>query len=107
MPDVVVADSVVEEVANPIVDDVSPPSPAAGADAQQCFKMIAIIMDNLMGLVNPDGEVYTRLSRAANIANGGLFRHLLYIMDFVYYVLFVYYSDFFIITFYCIIFLMT
>lgn len=107
MPDVVVADSVVEEVANPIVDDVSPPSPAAGADAQQRFKMIAIIMVNLMGLVNSDDEVYTRLSRAANIGSGDLFRHLLYIMDFVYAVLFVHYSYILIITFYYIIFLMT
>lgn len=47
--------------------------------------MIAFLLYDLMGLVNPNGEVYIGLSRTADIARGGLFRRLLYIMDFVYY----------------------
>lgn len=34
------------------------------------LSMIAVIMDNLMGLVNPDGEVYTLAPHATNIARG-------------------------------------
>lgn len=41
--------------------------------------MIVIIMDNLMGMVHPYGEVYNGLSRAAHIAHDGLFRHYCYL----------------------------
>lgn len=51
------------------IDNVSPPSPA-DTDNQQCLHMIAVIMDSLMGLVNPDVKVCTGLSRAAHIARG-------------------------------------
>lgn len=37
-------------------DDVSPPH---DADDAQHMQMITIIMDSIMGLVNPEGEVYT------------------------------------------------
>ena len=40
----------------------------ADVDGKQCMQMIAVIMDNLMSLVNPDGEVFTGLSREAHIA---------------------------------------
>lgn len=53
------------------IDDVSPPPPTADVDDQQRLQMIAIIMDNLMGLVNLDDEVYTELARAAHIACKG------------------------------------
>lgn len=53
------------------MDDVSPPPPAVDVDAQHRLQMIAVIIDNLMGLVNPYGEVYTGLSRAAYIAHEG------------------------------------
>lgn len=52
------------------VDKVSSSPLASDADAQQRLQMIAVIMDNLMGLVNPNGEVYTGLSRAADITHG-------------------------------------
>lgn len=50
-------------------DDVlSPPPP--DTDDQERLQMVALIMDNLMGLKNPDGELFTRLSRTAHIARG-------------------------------------
>lgn len=68
------------------VDDVLPLPPPIDSDDQRCLQMIVVIINNRMGLVNPDGEVFTGLSRATNIAHGGLFRH-----DCYFYVLFVYY----------------
>lgn len=47
-------------------DDMSPPP--YGVDDQQLMQMISVIMDNIMGLVNLDGEVYTLISQAAHIA---------------------------------------
>lgn len=38
---------------------------------QQCLQMIIVIIDNLMGLVSPDGEVFTKLLQATHIARGG------------------------------------
>lgn len=52
-----------------LVDDMSlPPPPSADADDQQRLQMIAVVMDNLMGLVNLDCDSFTRLSRATHIA---------------------------------------
>ena len=44
-------------------------SPAGDHDSHLQF--IAVHLDNLMGLVNPDGEIYTGLARLADIARGG------------------------------------
>ncbi|CAL5193590.1 unnamed protein product [Lathyrus oleraceus] len=52
-------------------DDVSPPPPTANVDDHQHLQMIAVIMDNLMDLVNPNGEVYIGLARIAHGARGG------------------------------------
>lgn len=56
-------------------DDVGPSDdmllPSPGVADQHCLQMIAIIMDNLVGLVIPDGEVYTLTSQATHIARGG------------------------------------
>lgn len=41
-----------------------------GVADQQSLQMIAIIMDNLMGLVNPGDEVYTLASQATHISHG-------------------------------------
>lgn len=53
-------------------DDVSlPPPPPQGTDDAQCLQMITIIMVNLMGLVNPNSEVYTLTSRETHLARVG------------------------------------
>lgn len=46
----------------------TPPPP--DGDDQQRLQMIALIMKNLMGLVNPYYEVFTELTWEAHIANG-------------------------------------
>lgn len=66
------------------VDDVPLPPLTVDVDDRQHLQMIAVIMDNLVGLVNPDGEVYTGLSRAAHIVCGGIFRHVLHIIYYMY-----------------------
>lgn len=53
-----------------ITDDVPPYPPPPDADDQQRPQMVAVIMDNLMGLINPDGEILIGLSRATHIARG-------------------------------------
>lgn len=53
------------------VNDVPLPSPTTDVDDQQHLQMIAVIMYNLTSLVNPDGEVYTGLSRATHIVSKG------------------------------------
>lgn len=55
------------DVGVPVID-VSLPPITTDADDQQYLQMIAVIMDDLMGLVNPDDEVYTGFARAAHIA---------------------------------------
>ena len=52
-------------------DPPPPPSPPPAADQDTRLQLIAITLDNIMGLVNPDGEVYQGLSRLADIARGG------------------------------------
>lgn len=59
--------------------------PTTDADDHQRLQMIAVIMDNLMGLINQDDEVYTGLSRVAHITCGDLFRHCYLYVLFVYY----------------------
>lgn len=54
------------------VDDVPPPPPPPGTYDQECLQMVVVIMDNLMSLINPCGEVFTRLFETTHIANGYL-----------------------------------
>lgn len=49
-------------------NDVSLLLPPTDVDEQQRLQMIAFIIDNLMGLLNPYDEVLTRLSRVTHIA---------------------------------------
>lgn len=49
-------------------DDVSSPPPPHGAYVTHCLQMITIIMDNLMDLANPYGEVYTLASQTTHLA---------------------------------------
>lgn len=49
--------------------------------------MIVIIMDNLVGLVNPNGEIYTGLSRETRIAYVGLFSFMILLLYYLYFLL--------------------
>lgn len=52
-------------------DDVSAPPPfPSGVTDQHHLQMIAVIIDNFMGLVNSDDEVYTLGVRTSDIARG-------------------------------------
>lgn len=52
-------------------DEVSPPPLLPHiANNAHCLQMLTIILDNLKGLVNPDGVVYTLASQATRIAHG-------------------------------------
>lgn len=68
------------------VNDVSRPLPTVDVDDQHRMQMITIIMDNLMDLVNPDGDVFIGLLWKTHIACGGPIIHYYY-----FYVLFIYY----------------
>lgn len=61
-------DDVVPSHARGHSDDVSPPPPPHDADIVHCLQMITFIMDNLMDLVNLDGEVYTLASQATQLS---------------------------------------
>lgn len=52
--------------------------------------MIAVIMDNLIDLVNPYGEIYIGLSRVAHITHGGPIKTLLLSLCIIF-ILIVYY----------------
>lgn len=56
-------------------DDVS--LPPHGVDDAHRLQMITVIIDNFMGLVNPDGEIYTLASHAANITYLGIYFDLI------------------------------
>ena len=61
-------------------NDVPPlPLPPHDADDAQRLQMITFIMDNLIGLVNPDGEVYNLASEATYIASEGTYLDLIII----------------------------
>lgn len=42
-------------------DVVPPPPPPPTWDKDNCLQLIVVLADNLAGLVNPDGEVFTRI----------------------------------------------
>lgn len=53
-------------------DDVPPPLPPPhGVNDAQQLQVLAVIMDNLMGLMNPCGEVYSLVEQAVHIVRGG------------------------------------
>ncbi|XP_058762512.1 protein MAIN-LIKE 1-like [Vicia villosa] len=48
-----------------------PPPPPPAGDQDSRLEYIAVHLDSLMGLVNPDGEVHSILARLADVARGG------------------------------------
>ncbi|XP_058754089.1 protein MAIN-LIKE 1-like [Vicia villosa] len=52
-------------------DPSPPPLPPPVGDQDSRLQFIAVHLDSLMGLVNPDGEVYTILARLTDVARGG------------------------------------
>lgn len=64
--------------------------PLHGADDDQRLHMTTFSMDNLMSMVNPDGDVYSLASQETHIAYEGLF--ILYLYIFFYIIcIFIYY----------------
>ena len=53
-------------------DDVPlPPPPPFGVADHHRLQIIAVLTYNLMGLVNPDGEIYTLVSQITHIVRRG------------------------------------
>ena len=51
-------------------DPPPPSSPPPAADQDTRLQLIAVTLDNIMVLVNPNGEVYHGLARLADISRG-------------------------------------
>ena len=56
--------------ASPSTEQPPPPPPPAG-DQNNHLQFIAVHVDSLMGLVNPDSEIYIYLARLTDVAHGG------------------------------------